>query len=411
MTGGSDARQRYEQLVEQREALVAASGPIVAGFSATTDALHRVSDAALERLMTAGHVGSDTFGQGLATLRRWLLEGRDGELFIDDEDAEPLLEQLAGAPERVQCGGTSIQACWSWSSLGLAPLLALTNRSERQLRATAEHVRVIAAGEPITVRRVTPVPGPVVPSNHVLELTRGTSGGGVTVARSSRITVVLARKRLQLDPGFLTRSAALVRDGVGLVSGLNGIGRAREAAVPQVAEAAAGWRAGGARLVHLELAEYAGAGELGRVMELVGEHVDSVGMNASELNRLVGAGDPAHVAAAFAAEHKLARVVVHADEWAMSVHRRDPEREELALAAGSLAAANRAEAGEPRGSWVIPDHSSLAVEIPPAGPVTHGYRASVVATPYLVTPRSTIGLGDTFVSGDLLVQASSADLN
>lgn len=411
MTGGADARQGYERLVEQRGELVAASGPIVAGFSATTDALHRVDDAALERLMTTTRIGSDTFSEGLATLRSWLSEGRDGELFIDDEEAEPLLEQLVGAPERVQCGGTSIQASWSWSSLGLSPLLSLTSRSERQLRATADRVRVIADGEPVVVRQVAPVPGAVVPSNHVLELTRGTSGGGVQVARSSRITVVLARKRLQLDDGFLARSPELVRDGVGLVSGLNGLGRARDEAVPRVAEAAARWREGGARLVHLELAEYAGSGELARVMELVGGHVDSVGMNASELGRLVGVGDPAHAAAGFAAEHGLARVVVHADEWAMSVHRRDPAREELALAAGSLAAANRAQAGEPQGIWTIPEQARFAVEIPPSGAVAHGYRASVVATPYLATPRSTIGLGDTFVSGDLLVQSGSADLN
>lgn len=407
----TDARERYERLVEQRAALVEGCGPVVAGFSATTDALHRVTDSALERLLTGDHAGSEAFDAGMATLRSWLLEGRDGELFIDDEAAEPLLEQLVGPPERVQCGGTSIQACWSWSALGLAPLLALTNRSERQLRATADNVHVIDDGAPAPVRQLAPVPGPVVPSNHVLELTRGTSGGGVTVTRSSRITVVLVRKRLQLDEGFLAVSPELVTGGVGLVSGLNGIGRAREEALPRVAEAAAGWRAGGARLVHLELAEYATAGELDRVMALVGGHVDSVGMNASELGRLVGAGDPSHAAAVFAAAHGLQRVVVHADEWAMSVHRRDPAREELALAAGSLAAANRAAHGEPQGTWRIPREASFAVEIPPSGPVTEGYRASVVATPYLTTPFSTIGLGDTFVSGDLLVQASSADLD
>lgn len=406
----SGARARYERLVEQRAALVAGAGPIVAGFSATTDALHRVTDAGLARLLTAEGVGSDVFRDGLGTLRRWLQEGRDGELFIDDEGAEPLLEQLVGAPERVQCGGTSIQACWSWSALGLMPLLALTNRSERQLRATADGVRLMTGGEPVPVRAVEPVPGPVVPSNHVLELTRGTSGGGVTVARSSRITVVLCRKQLHLDPGFLAGSAELVRDGVGLVSGLNGIGQAREQVVPVIADAASRWRQGGARLVHLELAEYARPLELERVMDLVGAHVDSVGMNASELGRLVGSGDPAHVAAGFAAAHGLQRVVVHADDWAMSVHRRDPAREELALAAGSLAAANRAEHGEPQGVWTIPEEARFAVEIPPSGPVAGGYRASVVATPYLTRPRSTIGLGDTFVSGDLLVQAGSDNL-
>ncbi len=397
--------------MEDRAALVARSGPIVAGFSATTDALHRVTDTALERLVTAEHVGSAIFDAGLATLQSWLREGRDGELFIDDESAEPLLELLVGAPEKVQCGGTSIQACWSWSELGLSPLLALTNRSERQLRATAGGVRLMSAGEPVPVPQVEAVPGPMVPSNHVLELTLGTSGGGVTVTRSSRITVVLARKRLHLEDDFIARSPELVGGGVGLVSGLNGLGQAREEAVPVVAELASRWQEAGARLVHLELAEYARPAELARVMELMRGQVDSVGMNASELERLVGSGEPAAVAADFAEAHRLLRVVVHADRWAMSVHRLDPAREELALAAGSLAAANRAAHGEPQGIWAIPREARFAVEIPPSVSPRHGYRASVVATPYLDTPRSTIGLGDTFVSGDLLVQAGSEDFN
>lgn len=412
MTSTTPTRRRlpwqdvYEDLTERRAALVAAAGPVVAGFTATTDALHRVDADGLTRLLT-GHVGgSPAFGEGLRTLRSWLREGRDGEMFIDDEGAEPLLEELVGAPERVQCGGTSIQACWSWSALGLQPLLALVDRDERQLAATADGVRLVAGDAVVPAREVAAVDGALTPSNHVLELTLGTSGGGVSIARSSRITVVLRRKRLQLDVGFLERSPGLVRDGVGLISGLNGLGSTREDSVPVAARAAARWREGGARLVHLELADYARPAELARVMELTGPHVDSVGMNASELGRLVGAGDPAHAAAGFARAHGLRRVVVHADHWAMSVHDLDPAREELALAAGSLAAANRAEGGEPRAVWRVPARATFADDVPADDVTAHGYRCSVVATPYLSAPRSTIGLGDTFVSGDLLVQAA-----
>uniref|UniRef100_UPI003F86BA0D ADP-dependent glucokinase/phosphofructokinase n=1 Tax=Actinosynnema sp. TaxID=1872144 RepID=UPI003F86BA0D len=399
-------------LVADRAGLVAAAGPVVAGFSATTDALHRITDETLTALVTAGPTGSAALDEGLRTLRSWLVAGRDGELFIDDEAAEPLLEALAGPPEKVQCGGTSIQACWSWSALGVEPLLALTNRSERQLAATADGVRLVAApgaegggGRVVPVREVAPVAGPVVPSNHVLELARGLRAPGVEVRRSSRITVVLTRKRPQLDAGFLARSPGVVGGGVGLVSGLNGLGREREQWLPRIAEAVRGWREGGARLVHLELADYRSREELARVMALVGPWVDSVGMNGSELAGLVGDGDPATAATSFAAAHGLGRVVVHSDGWALSAHRGDPAVEARALAAGSLAAANRAENGEPRGEWRVPAEARFAVEVPAGGPTSGGYRASVVATPYLTAPRSTIGLGDTFVSGDLLVQA------
>ena len=396
----------YEALAERRSALVAGAGPIVTGFSATTDALHRITDASLTRLLTAGPSGSEVFDAGVATLRDWLAEGRDGELFIDDVDGEGLLDVLVGPAEKVQCGGTSIQASWSWSRLGLHPLLALQNRNARQLAATPAGVRLATGAGVVAVGSVCPDDGANVPSNHVRELSAGLSSAGVEVRRSSRITVVFARKRLQLDDAFLDISPTRVRDGVGMVSGLNGLGRGRGTVLPIVARTVAGWNEGGARLVHLELAEYSSAGELAQVMTAVGPHVHSVGMNASELERLVGAGEAAQRAAEFAEAHGLRRVVVHGDRWAMSVHRGDPAREEVALAAGSLAAANRAEHGEPQDVWRVPAQAQFSSDLPTAGRLAGGYRMSCVATPYLTAPRSTIGLGDTFVSGDLLVQAN-----
>lgn len=403
---GRDWANFYEALVERRPELAAGAGPIVTGFSATTDALHRITDTSLTRLLTAGPSGSDAFDEGLATLRSWLAEGRDGELFIDDVGGDGLLDTLVGSAEKVQCGGTSIQASWSWSRLGLHPLLALLNRSARQVSATPSGVMLATADGVLPVGSIVPEEGMNVPSNHVLELSAGLTGPGVRVQRSSRITVVFARKRLQLDKAFLNTSPTLVRHGVGMVSGLNGLGSVRETLLPIVAQTVAAWNDGGARLVHLELAEYRRRSELAQVMTAVGPHVHSVGMNASELERLVGAGEPVLRACEFAAAHGLRRVVVHGDHWAMSVHSTDPDREELALGAGSLAAANRAENGEPRGVWTVPALAQFSAEMPDASRLDGGYRMSIVATPYLTAPRSTIGLGDTFVSGDLLVQAN-----
>lgn len=219
-----DWRSFYSALVEQQATLIERAGPLVAGFSATTDAVHRLSSADLQRLMLGTVGGSEAFRNGIATLREWLRAGRDGELFIDDESGEELLEQLAGPPALLQCGGTSIQACWSWSALGLQPLLSLQNRSARQLDATPPGVQVLGPSGPEPVRRAEAGDDAVVPSNHVLEFSRGTRGGDVTIERSSRITVVLTRKRLQMDERFLRDSPAHVRGGVALVSGLNGLG-------------------------------------------------------------------------------------------------------------------------------------------------------------------------------------------
>lgn len=406
IAASADWHGRYREAIADLPGQLAAAGPIVAGFSATTDAIHTMSDESLTRLLTADGTGNTVFDDGLRTVQAWLAQGRDGELFIDDEAGEALLEAIVGRPERVQCGGTSIQACWSWATMGLQPLLALSNRTAKQLRATAPGVRVMVGGVPVPIPAVVPDPGADVPSNHVLEFVRGLSGAGVTLARSSRITVVFRRKQLHLERGFLEASGRMVRGGVGLVSGLNGLGSAREQSLPVVAQTVARWRDGGARLIHLELAEYAGAGELTRVMQIVGPHVDSVGMNASELARLVGRS-PVTAAAGFAHEHGLRRVVVHADDWALCVHQGDRARERTALLAGSLAAANRAEAGAPAAVWALPGRARFATDLPRSGPTAHGYHATVVATPYLATPRSTIGLGDTFVSADLLVHAGA----
>ena len=87
--------------------------------------------------------------------------------------------------------------------------------------------------------------------------------------------------------------------------------------------------------------------------------------------------------------------------------REDPERELDALAMGCLLASARAEAGRP----VARPHAPLAAAFarPPREPISElgqsGWRIVCCAAPFLRSPASTIGLGDTFTAGTLLVHA------
>ena len=136
--------------------------------------------------------------------------------------------------------------------------------------------------------------------------------------------------------------------------------------------------------------------------------VTSIGLNFNEL-RSIGLEPTALEAqmAAFAERHGLSRLVVHADPWALALTREDPERELDALAMGCLLASARAEAGRP----VAKPHAPAAAAFarPPRAPISacagSGWRIVCCAAPYLRNPASTIGLGDTFTAGTMLVHA------
>lgn len=402
----------YGELISRQPRYVSSAGPIVAGFSATTDAIHVVDDHGLAALLSSSPNSSHSpaFAAGLAQAREWITSGRDGEIFVDDTTADARLDELVGAPSRVQCGGTSIQAAWSWAEMGLHPLLSLQNRSERQLTATAGGISLAEpGGATVLVRNAGVRPYAAVPSNHVLEFPAGLRAGGVTVARASRIMMIFAKKRLQLDVSFASASPQFVAGGVGLVSGFNGLGEDAGEQIAAVTETVREWKDAGARLVHLELADYSSRTELVEVLNLCAAPVDSIGMNASEFAQLIGGrGDLATEAGVFGDAHGFSRVVIHGDRWAMSVHHGDPKVESVALMAGCVAAANRAEVGAPRARWSLPEAAQFASEIPPQQVLASGRSVTVVASPFLEHPRSTIGLGDTFVSGDLLIQSTNS---
>ena len=137
--------------------------------------------------------------------------------------------------------------------------------------------------------------------------------------------------------------------------------------------------------------------------------VTSVGMSLSEL-RVLAPGIPGMRPAMreFAEALRVDRVCVHADDWAASLTRRDPEVEMDALLTGCLLAASRAAAGTP----VMPsglDPDAVFQTLPFATDGEDGdWRFVACAAPFLRSPQTTLGLGDTFTSGCLLALGAAA---
>jgi len=94
---------------------------------------------------------------------------------------------------------------------------------------------------------------------------------------------------------------------------------------------------------------------------------------------------------------------VHADTWALAITKGDPHRELEALLCGCLLASARAQRGEPCRPTGVPANAEF--HDPPLETFSKSGERFIVccASPYLERPVATIGLGDTFLAGTLLV--------
>ena len=127
-------------------------------------------------------------------------------------------------------------------------------------------------------------------------------------------------------------------------------------------------------------------------------------MSRSELADLADPDEAPEAAAIRIAEaYDLDRVCVHADEWAFAVTRSDVERELQALEAGCLLAATRAANGYFAVPERLPDGARFLPPPLPASLRRDGWSIACCPAPYLEKPAATIGLGDTFLAGTLLV--------
>ena len=391
----------YEGLIGRLPDFVGRSRLTVGGFSACVDVYLSFHET-LSQLRAAGRDCAEGAAM-LAELERRAINGIGGELFIDWPDGPGWIDRHVTGRKAI--GGTSAQAAYMLSHLGAPALVALEDRSAGQLAvlhpktlvATKDGIAPVAALRPEGVGR---------PPHYIFEFTAGEKIGAGRLPRSSRTIVRFDHDELQRDSAFVRASVEKAGDaGAGILCGFNEMPPDRAAEdLNYAAGIAAAWRKAGLSIVHLELGGFPSAALRDLTIARLLPVVTSVGMSLSELVDLSGeSASPELSAIRLAEAHGLERVCIHADEWALAVTRGDSERELGALEMGCLLASARAADGYFATPDRLPDGARLRTPPIPACQQRDGWSVVCCPSPYLEKPAATIGLGDTFLAGTLLV--------
>jgi ADP-dependent phosphofructokinase/glucokinase len=291
------------------------------------------------------------------------------------------------------------------AALGAPALIATEDRSDDQL-SVLHPATLVATGAGIVPALKVARAGVGRPPHYIFEFTAGEAIGTIAVPRSSRTIVRFDHSELQRDPAFVAASIAEApRAGAGILCGFNEIPPERaEDELAYAADVARAWRSAGLRLVHVELGDFPEDDLHALTIRRLLPEATSVGMSRSELADFARDGEPAEVTAIRLAEsHGLDRVCVHADEWAFAVTRGDPAIELEALETGCLLASARAASGYFTVPAAIPAAARFLEPPLPALGRRGAWSIACCAAPWLEKPAATIGLGDTFLAGTLLV--------
>jgi hypothetical protein len=378
--------------------------PVLAASNACVDAVFHVDGARLSRLTAAGD--SDGIGADLAVrvLAR-ITGGRGGELLTRWPGGPDWITALLGAPDRYQLGGSGPQASWALATVGSPSVLALGDRSAEQLAVIDPRTGICADGVIVAARSLIASGAPTKLPHCVLEFTAGTRCGTLAVPRSSRIILRFGDEPIERDEQFFDMAPALAASaGAALLSGLNSLPDDGTDDRQWLAALSRLWSQEGLSVIHHELGEFSTIARLRQAADLgLGT---SLGLSLSELFMLTGAqGDPRLLAQQVANQYGARRVIVHADHWALAVHRSDPKHQESVLLAGNAFAAARARNGEPTAALAPAGEATYTDDLPPSDALDDGWQATCVPTPHLPQPKGTIGLGDTFTAGVLLAES------
>lgn len=398
MSSSAEWAEAYQCLATTIPARAAAARVVMGGMVSCVDAR---TDLAGDGPLFAPDAPPRARALGEALLGR-IGRGIGGEmLFPWPEGAEWLAANLS---LRCSLGGTGAQAAWVLAALGAPAITTLGDRSAHMAAQLPPGMLICDDGGLVRSEALVPR-GERVGDIYIFDYSAGVPVAGVTPPRSSRIIVRLADPGLDDDPAFDSHTPELASTaGAGLVSGFHAIPPADLAAgIERVRNLCHAWRERGLGLIHLEMAGYDSIDALHRVLDDFAGVVTSIGMSHSELRHVSpGLAEP-EAMLALAGRTRVSRLCVHADEWAASVTLGDPSLERDALMTGSLIAAARAERGTPVSVVAVP---AAARFVPPPFPscrMRDGWEMVAVSTPYLDRPASTLGLGDTFTGGCLMV--------
>lgn len=403
-------RRAYGELGERLPALCAGAKPLLAGFSACVD-----KTVDLHLLAPALANSSD---QGARKLLDNLLDrasrGHGGETFVAWPNGPAFLDIFV-KPGDMSLGGTSAQAAWTLATLGAPAILALEDRSSDQLAVL--HSDILFAdkqGGLVTTPDLIPIHGGR-PAHYIVEYFAGRSLNGFIPVRSTRIIVRFDDEDIEHDQDFLDYSCKRAANcGPALLSSPNAIHQSRfDAVLDELWAAASDWASAGVGLIHLELGDFARPGTRDATISRLAPVIMSLGLNLHELDGFSLDGQSTAARACELAQRLgVGRVTVHADDWALTAIRGNPDHEREALMLGCLLASARAAAGKPVPKPRISEHASFtSAPAPQMETRPDGWSIVAVPAPFLRTPISTLGLGDTFTAGTMLAYAQSGHQN
>lgn len=399
MAHAVDWNSLYQELIGDIPGIVATAPLMLFGLSACVDA--RLHAHELTPLFApAAPPEARAFGD---MVKDRACRGIGGEVRIDWPEGPAWLARHV--PIAFALGGTGPQAAWSLAAIGAKALIALEDRSAHKLNQVHPDILIAENGKAVRSAEIVPR-GKRQPEIFIVEYTAGQTIGDVTPTRSSRIIVRFHDPGLEHDAEFEQLSVKLApQAGAGLISGFNSIPYDKiDCEIAPVRRMTEHWRAAGVRTVHLELAGYDTPRHRDRVIDGLEGAITSLGMSHSEFAGIMPeTSDLGRDMCALGTKLGLERVSVHADHWAASVTRDDPDEERRALLMGCLLAGTRAAQGVPaypgtidaRATFTDPPFPALARHSP--------WSFVTCASPYLAHPRATVGLGDSFTGGCLLM--------
>ena len=367
------------------------------GLGACVDATLSLHDAT-PTLLAASDPAARSLGELLVHRAE---NGIGGEVRVRWDGGPAWLD--AALQPRMALGGTGPHSARVLSLLGAPALLALEHRDREQMAHLDGDIRLAQAGAATASRDISPE-GTPRPRIYIFEFTAGRTVRAIASPRSSRIIVRFTDPQTEDDGDFDALSTSLAHDaGAGLLSGFNAIGHGDlDAALARARALGSRWRAAGLALVHMEMGGYDTPALRDRALQGLRGVTTSLGFSQSEYRDLVPGDEPETATIASAARRLgVNRLCIHADTWAMSATCGDPDREREALMAGCLLASTRAALG--RSAWPTAPGPAAVFEAPPDEHRSDGWNVVACAAPYLPRPVTTLGLGDTFVAGTLLV--------
>ncbi|MBD3005461.1 ADP-dependent glucokinase/phosphofructokinase [Streptomyces sp. 5-10] len=408
-TTATDWAETYTRLAHRIMADAPRAHTALTGTSACVDGIWGIDARRMDLLVRAvsappndeeGARGRDVLTEVLGRIGA----GRGGEMVRHWPGGPPWLIALLGRPDRCQIGGTGPQASWALATVGAPSVLALADRSAEQLAVVDPRTGLCEADTVVPAGAVTPSGSPSKLLHCVLEFTAGTRCANGTVGRSTRIILRFGDEPIERDEAFAALTPRLPGVRAALLSGLNGPADGDREGRDWVTALGRAWAEAGIRTIHHELAEFPSTRRLREALDT--GVATSVGLSLSELHTLSERRNDPRLLARDAAERSGARrVVVHADDWALAVHRDQEIDPALSLLGGSLLAGARARAGRPVADLVPPPDAAYTADRPADGPLGDGWWATSVPAPHLRRPAATIGLGDTFVAGLLLAES------